>query len=179
MVAAALEVVGELLDARLVRDRGERERRGARRLGRVFARLAVHEVELLGLGVVRLELVVGDRPRGRHAAVVADLSEVLLAQPEQDRAVELGVAADEVLLVRRERRAVLVVPLLAGQVSLAEEHLAAVPVLRLARQVAAALEQQDALAGRREAPGERAAARARSDDDDVVVVVGHGGCSVP
>ena len=59
---------------------------------------AVDEVELLGLGVVGLEVGVGDRPRRRDAAVVADLAEVALAQAEQDRAVDLGVAADEVLL---------------------------------------------------------------------------------
>src|SRR3954454_14264676 len=70
-----------------------------------------------GLVVVRREVVVGDRPRGRHAAVVADLREVALAQPEEDRAVELRVAADEVLLVGLEVGAVLVEPLFTGQVA--------------------------------------------------------------
>jgi hypothetical protein len=40
--------------------------------------------------------------RGEMPSVMADLTEVTLAQPEQDRAVELRVPADEVLLVRRE-----------------------------------------------------------------------------
>ena len=134
--------------------------------------LPVDEVETLGLGVVGLEVVVGDRPRGRDAAVVADLAEVALAQAEEDRAVELRVAADEVLRVGRERRAVGVEPLLAGHVAVAAEDLARVPVLRLAREVAAALQQQDALAGRGEPVRERAAAGAGADDDDVVVL-GH------
>ena len=69
-----------------------------------------------------------------------DLVEVPLAQPEQDRAVELGVAADEVLLVGLVRRPVLVEPQLVVEVSLLAEHLSAVPVLRLAREVATALE---------------------------------------
>ena len=64
------EVVGELLDARLVADRGERVRRARARLGRVLAARPVHLVELLGLRVVGLELVVADRPRGRDAVVV-------------------------------------------------------------------------------------------------------------
>ena len=92
----------ELLDARLVRDGRVRERARAPRLGRVLAALPVHEVEPLGLGVVGLEVGVGERPGGRDAAVVADLVEVALAQAEQDRAVELRVAADEVLLVGLE-----------------------------------------------------------------------------
>ena len=74
MVAGPLEVVGELLDPRLVRHRRIRERPGAPRLGRILAGLAVDQVQPLGLGVVGLEVVVGDRPRRRDAAVVADLA---------------------------------------------------------------------------------------------------------
>jgi hypothetical protein len=83
----------------------------------------MHQVQALGLGVVGLEVVVGERPGGRDPRVVADLVEVSLAQPEEDRAVELRVAADEVLLVRAEGRAVAVDPLLAGQIALLEEDL--------------------------------------------------------
>ena len=125
MVAGALEVICELLDPRLVRDRRIRERPRAPRLGRILARLAVDEVQPLGLGVVGLEVVVGDRPRRRDAAVVLALCEVALAQPEQDRAVELRVAADEVLLVGLVRIAVLVVPELVVEVALLAEDLPA------------------------------------------------------
>ena len=59
------EVVGELLDARLVGHRRERVRGARRRLGRVLAAGAVDLVELLGPRVVGLELVVADRPRRR------------------------------------------------------------------------------------------------------------------
>src|SRR5919198_1846744 len=96
--------------------------------------------------------------------------EVALAEAEQDRAVDLRVAADEVLRVRPERLAVLVVPALGGDVALAAEDLLGVPVLGLAREVAAALEQQDALARRGEPVRERAAARPGPDDDHVVVL---------
>jgi len=56
---------------------------------------------------------------------VAHRLEVALAQAEKDRPVELRVAADEVLLVGREARAVLVDPLLVGQVAVLVEDLVA------------------------------------------------------
>jgi hypothetical protein len=62
-VPSVLEVVGELLDARLVRYRRVRERPGPRRLGGVLTGLPVHEIELLRLCVVGLEVLVGDWPR--------------------------------------------------------------------------------------------------------------------
>ena len=60
----AAEVVGELLDARLVADRRVRVRGGRRRLSRIAATLAVDLVQPLGLAVVRLEVGVRDRPGG-------------------------------------------------------------------------------------------------------------------
>src|SRR3954469_15597719 len=146
------------------------ERRGVRRFGRVLSDLAVNQVEPLGLGVVRLEVGVREGPRGGAAAVMPDLVEVALAQAEEDPAVDLGVATHEVLRVRTERDTVAVVPPLAGDVSLAAEDLPGVPVLALAREVAATLEHQDLLARRRETVRERASAGAGPDDDHVVVV---------
>ena len=102
------------------------------------------------------------------------LVEVPLAQAEEDRAVDLRVAAHVVLRVRPERDAVLVVPTLRGDVALAAEDLLGVPVLRLSWHVTATFQEQDPLARRRQPVGERAAARAGADDDDVVVVVDHG-----
>ena len=105
-----LQVVAELLDPRLVLHRPEPVRSARRPLGRVLPVPAVHQVEVLGLGVVRLQVGVVDRPGRRDPAVVAQLAEVLRPQPEQRRAVELGVAADVVVDLRRELVAVLVVP---------------------------------------------------------------------
>jgi hypothetical protein len=68
-----------------------------------------------------------------------NLAEIPLTQPEEDGSVELRVAADEVLLVWLEGLSVLVVPDLVGQVAVLQEDLSAVPVLWLARQVAATL----------------------------------------
>src|SRR4051794_15031214 len=160
----------EFLDPWLMGDGGIWEWPGARRFGGVLAGLAVDEVEPLGLRVVGLEVGIGDGPGGRDAAVVLHLLEVALAEPQQGPAVDLGVAADDVLGVRAERGAVLVVPALVGDVSLAQEDLSGVPVVELAWEVAAALEQQDPLARRGEAVRERATARAAADDDHVVVI---------
>ena len=166
------QVVVQLLDPRLVRDGGVGEWARARRLGGVLAGLAVDEVESLGLGVVRLEVGVGDGPGGGDASVVLDLVEVAFAKAQQDAGVDLGVAADEVLGVRTKGDAMLVIPALWCHVSLLAEDRLGVPVLELPREVAAALEQQDPLARRREAVRERAAARAAADDDHVVVLHG-------
>ena len=139
------EVVGELLDARLVAYRRERVRRAGRRLGRVLAAGAVHVVELLGPRVVRLHVVVHDGPRRRDAVVVAQLAEILLAQAVQRGAVELRGAADAVVHLRLEGLAVAVVPRVRRDVAVVDEDVPREPVLRLAREPVAPLEEEDAL----------------------------------
>src|SRR5919108_2530845 len=166
------EVVVELLDPRLVADRWVRVRPRRGRLRRVLAALPVHEVEALGLRVVGLEVFVRERPGGGDSAVVVDLAEVPLTQPEEDGAVDLRLAPDVVVLTGVERLPVLVEPRLVRLVLVADEYRAAVPVVRLAPQVIAALEDEDALAGGRQPVRERAAPGAGPDDDHVVVL-GH------
>ena len=173
VVAARRQVVGELLDPGLVGERREGVRGAGRGLGGVLPAGAVHLVVLLGLRVVRLHVVVGDRPRRRDAVVVLQLAEVLAAQAVEGGAVELGGAADEVVDLRLERLAVLVVPGVGGDVAAVDEHVLGRPVLGFAGQPATPLEQQDALARRGEVPGQRAAAGTGADDDDVVVVGAH------
>ena len=170
VVPRGREVVGELLDARLVRDGREGIGRAGRRLGRVLAARPVHLVELLCLRVVGLHLVVADRPLGGDAVVMAQLAEVLFAQSVERRAVELGRAADEVVHLRLELLCGLGVrPEVVGDVAVVDEDVLRRPVLRLAREPVPALEQQDALARGSEVPHQRAAAGAAADDDDVVV----------
>ena len=170
VVAGRLEVVRELLDPRLVRDRGERVRRARGRLGRVLAARAADLVELLRQRVVRLDLLVLDRPGRRDAAGMLELAEVLLAEAVERRPVELGRPADEVVDLRLERRVLLVVPGVLGHVAVVDEDVVGGPVRRLAREPVAALEEEDLLAGGSQVPRERAAAGAGADDDDVVRV---------
>ena len=79
-----------------------------------LAALAVHVEQRLGLGVIRLELVVSDGPGRREAVDMADLPEVAFAQPEQRGAVDLRIAADVVVQPGMELR-----PPLSNQVSVA------------------------------------------------------------
>src|SRR6266700_729008 len=72
-----------------------------------------------------------------------------------------------------KRLAVLVAPGLVRLVALAGEDGLAAPVLPLARQIVAPLEDQDALARWREPVGERAASGTASDDDDIVTISAH------
>ena len=101
--------------------------------------------------------------------MMTKLAEVLLAQPEERCTIEFRVAADVVVRVRVKRLALFVVPHLFGVVARIDVDRARVPVLLLARNVTAPLENQDALPGRRKLVRERPAAGAGSDDDDVVV----------
>src|SRR5438034_11413941 len=101
---------------------------------------------------------------------MAQLAEVALAQPEQRGAVELRVAPDVVVRVRVEFLSFLVPPLFLRAVAALEHDGLGVPVLFLAGNVVAALEQPDALAGAREPVAQRAAARAGADADDVELV---------
>src|SRR5262249_26202971 len=156
-----------------VRDRRKWVRLVARRLGRVAAAAPMHVVEPLRLGVVRRKIGVGKRPGRRHPVGMADRREILLAQPQQYRAVHLGVAAHPIMNAGMEGTAVLVVPGLLGLVALLAEYRFGIPVLPLARKIAAALEDQDALAGRGEAIGEGVAAGAAAEDDHVIAVVAH------
>src|SRR5262249_4515659 len=65
-------------------------------------------------------------------------------------------------------------PRIVRRVLRAQEDRVAVPVVALTGEEIASLEEQDAQAGRRKLPCERAAAGAAPDDDDVVVVTRHG-----
>ena len=172
-VSLADEAVEHRLDARLVADRRVAVGGARRRLGGIAAPQPVHVVEVLGLGVVGLEVLVADRPRGGDAAVVPHLAEVLLPHPEERRAVELGVPAHVVMGAGVKLPAVLVAPRLLDVVAALDDDGVRVPVRLLARDVAAPLEEEDALAGGGQAVGERAAPSARADDDDVVVIVRH------
>src|SRR4026209_2275916 len=129
--------------------------------------LAARVIELLGAFVVRLEVVVRDRPRGREAIGVLDLFEVLAAEPVEYAAPELRVAADAVVGIRPKRTAVFVQPLFADPVSEIFPHRFRIPVFLLARNKVAALEREYAGAGIGEGVGKRAAARAGPDDGGV------------
>jgi len=151
--------------------------RSARRWVRgILGPQPVDLVEALRLPVVRLQFVVADRPSRRHAAPVFDLAEVLAPQPEQSGAVKLRIAADAVARMRMEHAAIGVPPHLRGVILAVDVDCFCAPVVFLTRHVIAALEKQNALAGRRQGIGERATTGTASNDDDVVMVHRHAPC---
>src|SRR5689334_17702237 len=101
-----------------------------------------------------------------------DRLEVPLPEPEQDRAVELGVTSHVVVLLGAELLAVVVGPFAGVVVAPFGPHCSRAPVLRLTGQPAAALEKQHLRARGRERIRYGAAAGSRADNDDVVVI-GH------
>ncbi len=142
VIARPLEVVRQLLDARLVRQRRIRVRPARRRLRWVLSTGAVHLVHLFGLQVVRLHLVVADGPGRRDPVVVLQLAEVLAPQPVERRAVHLRGAANEVVHLRLKRLAALILPRLRRDVAVPHEHVFREPVLRLSAQPVAAFQQR-------------------------------------
>ncbi|MCG3163382.1 MAG: hypothetical protein JMDDDDMK_04779 [Acidobacteria bacterium] len=168
--AQSSEIFVKLLNARFVADRRVREGAAGPWFGRVFAARSVNVIKILGLRVIRLEVFVRERPRGRDAVVMANLAEIFLAQSEQRRAVKFGVAADVIVRVRMQRPAIPVVPDFFRVVFRFDVDGARFPIVFLARHESAAFEQQNSFARRREFVRERPAARARADDDHVVMV---------
>ena len=171
VVAALGQPIVDLLDPRLVGDRGPGVGLAAMALGRVLTAVAVHLVQVLGLRVPRLEVVVGQRPGRGDPVDVLDLAKVGGAQPVQGRAVQLGGPAHEVVDLRLERLAVTVVPGVLGDVLPVDEHRARIPVVHLPGQEVPALQQQDVLAGAGEGVRERPSPGPGPDDDHVIVLV--------
>ena len=168
--AEPLEIVVEFLNARLVLDGRIGELAAARPVGGVFAGGAVHVIQAFGLGIVRLEVLVGQRPRRREPAVVLYHFEVLLAQTEQGGPVELGVAPYVVVLLGREFVSVFVDPLFGAVVLGSYEYRHRLPVVPLPGQVGPALEQQNTLSRRGQLPGQGATASPAADDHHVIMV---------
>ena len=167
------QLVRQLRYGGFMRHRCVRIGRARPRLERVLAARAVDVKQPFRLGIIGLERLIADRPGWRDAAGMNHLAKVALAHPEQRRAIDLGVAADIVMQRRAEAVAVRVCPRLVGLVGAVDEHRLRVPVLFLARQIVAAFEDQDALAGRRQPLRQRGAAGAAADHDQVIMAIVH------
>ncbi len=121
-------------DRRFVRHRRVRVGRRMARLGRILPKRAAHLIERLGARVPRLEFVVIERPARRRAVGILDRAEVLRAIADQHRAVELGVAADIIVVAGIERLARAVDPGLLRAEDAALEDRARVARLRRVEQ---------------------------------------------
>lgn len=101
-----------------------------------------------------------------------DLVEITLAQPEERRAINLAVAADPMMQRRTEASSAGVDPGLFGLIFSLHEDGLRTPVRLLPRKIIAAIEDEDALAGRSQLLCKRGAPWAAADHDQVIMV-GH------
>src|SRR5215469_13160560 len=99
------------------------------------------------------------------------LAEILLSEAIHGCTEHLRGAADEIMYLRLERSTVAVVPGVGRDVAVLYEDCCRIPVLRLALEPIAALENQDVLACGSELSGERAATRPAAYDDDVEALI--------
>ncbi len=152
-----------------------------RRFRWILATIAVHLIEILGLRVIRLQIVIAYRPCGRDAAMVAEFAKIFFPQTEQRGTVELRIAAHVVICVGVKFFAVLIKPGLFGVVMSVHVDDLGIPVRFLTRNIVATFENQDPLTGRGQVVGERSATRAGSNDatragsndDYVVTIISH------
>ena len=73
------EIVREVLEPWLMTYRWPRIALACGRFRRVLPTIAVHLIKVLGMRIVRFQLVVTDRPGRRDAAMMANLSKIPLA----------------------------------------------------------------------------------------------------
>src|SRR5215203_2911002 len=128
-------------------------------------------IHSLGLGVIRFQLLVGDRPRGRDAVVMPPLAEILFAKAVERGAEQLTGTANEIMHLRLERPAIAVVPSLGRDITVVLENCCRVPVLRFTFEPVAAFQNNNALSRGREMSGKSAAASTAAEDDDVELFV--------
>src|SRR5664279_3383031 len=101
---------------------------------------------------------------------MGDLVEIALTQPEERRAIDLGIAAYVVMELGAKGGPISINPCLGGLVSAIDEDGLRAPVSLLARKIIAAFEDENALSGWGKRLGERSAAGAASDNDHIVML---------
>src|SRR5215469_5966231 len=173
----ALQIVAQLLNAWLVAYVWIEIGTARRRFGRVAAALAVDAIQVFGSAVIRLQLLIADRPGRRDPAVMLDLAEILLAQSDQSRPVKFGIPANEIVRAGMKFLAVLVVPRFLDVVFALTDYGLSVPIVFLARDVATPFEKQNSLASGSQRVCQGSPSGSRPYDDYVVMVISRHGIS--
>ncbi len=133
--------------------------------------MTVHTIDRFGPGIVRLEVLITERPIRRGAAFVLEGRKVFLPETWERGSVDLGVPTHVVMNSRVVWSPRGIVPRLSSPVPVLQENGSSIPVLRLLRQIVALLNQQDPRSGVTQSIDQRPATRACPDDYDVVVMV--------
>src|SRR5215470_14587306 len=161
------KVITQLLNPPFVPDGRMRIGTACGGLGGVSPTLAVHVIQVFGFRVISLEVLVRDRPRRGHTAVVPQLCEILLPQPEESRAVEFRIPPHVIVCVRVKWLAGLVSPNLLRLIFALNVYGPWTPVVLLPRDIIATFEEQDSLTQGSERVRKGSPAGAGADDDDV------------
>ena len=133
----------QVRDLGLVGHRRVREGGRARRVGRIIP-CPAHLEHRLGAGIPGFIVLVAHRPAGGGPAHVADRAEILGPVSDQHRAVELGIAADVVIVAGVEGPALAVQPAFLGaEPPVAEDRLRVAAMGRVGQPLAP-LQDQDA-----------------------------------
>src|SRR5438874_1264316 len=132
----------------------------------------MHLIEVFGLGVVGLQVFIGDGPSRRYPVVMFEFAKIFLAHAKQRGAVELRCATHEVMRPWLKGFTAVIIPGVLRDIAVVEEDRVDIPVLFLARQKGAALQEQNAFAGGCQTVRQRAAAGASANDDHVIVFHG-------
>ncbi len=150
MESGALHPLADAGDRRLIRNRAVGIRPGVARLGAVEAERAAHPIERLRARVPGLQLFVPERPARRRPFAIGDGREILGAIADQHGAIELRIAADVVVIAGMEGVTRPVDPRLFRPEDPTLKDGARVARVGGVRKPLAALQNENARAGRRE-----------------------------
>ena len=101
--------------------------------------------------------------------MVLDDTEVGFAQPEKSCSIKFCVTADVIVSVGVEILSILVAPSFLGVILSLRIDCPRTPIVLLPWDVWSSLQQQNALAARRELPSQGPSTRARTNDNEIVV----------
>src|SRR3954451_3456350 len=132
-------------------------------------------IEFFGRLIVGFKRFIFQRPRGRDAIRVPDLVEVALTKAQQNAAVHFAIATDKIMKSRAKTFSFGVVPSVCGLIARVHKDGLAIPVFAFARQIIAARQEKNTLAGLRQPPSHGATAWSRPDDDNVIMFAAHHG----
>jgi hypothetical protein len=124
----------------------------------------VHAIEVFSLLVVRLQIGVAERPRGRNSLMMLDAIEVTLAESGKACPVHLGITANDVMDSWMKRASLPISPHLVGFVAAIDEHFTGGHVCCLPRNGFTTLNNKDIDTPLSECPRSSAATHARTDD---------------
>ena len=162
-----LQPPSQIGNRRLVRHRREIIAARMARLRRVLTQDPAHLIQLLGLRIVRLKRVIADRPTLRPATHMAQRPKILGPIPDQHRAIQLGIAARDIVIARVERLALAVQPvLIRAKMPITEDRQSIARFGRILHPPATFQYHNPPPRGC-QGRGQRGTAHPRADDDDI------------